>query len=123
MDGLNAFHAKLLSVEISGELWIDGSFITEKIDPNDVDVVVRCPGALYDDGTIEQREVLDWVNANQKTELRCDCYLLFDYPPGHPLREDSEWWYSYWHVKWGFTRQPDEDPKGIVVVRLNGGDT
>jgi hypothetical protein len=121
MNGLAMFFEKLVAAGIVGEMWVDGSFLTEKIDPNDVDVVVRCPGALYDLGTVEQRQALDWVIANQKVTMKCDSYVLFEYPTDHPLREQGEWMYSYWHVKWGFTRQPDEDPKGIVVVAFDSG--
>ena len=118
MDGLVTLHDKLVSVGIAGELWVDGSFLTEKIDPNDVDVVVKCAGEFYDSGTHEQRDALWWVIDNQKATLRCDSYAPFEYPSGHPLHEDGQWWKAYWHTKWGFTR--DEDPKGIVVVVFDG---
>jgi hypothetical protein len=118
--GLTTFHGRLIDAGVAGELWIDGSFLTEKIDPKDVDVVVRCSHALYDAGTEPQRVALDWVNENQSDTLGCDSYLLLEYPPDHALHEEGQWAYSYWHAKWGFSRPP-EMPKGIVVVEL--GDT
>jgi hypothetical protein len=117
MDGLMQFVQRLVDAKIPGEIWVDGSFLTDKIDPKDVDVIVRIDGnAVYDNGTSEQRDAIDWVIANQKASLRCDSYVLMEYPAAHPLHEEGKWWYSYWHRQWGFSR--DDDPKGIVVISL-----
>lgn len=117
MQGLQQFIGRLIASGLTAEIWLDGSFLSEKIDPADVDIVVRCDAiSQYDSGTPEQRAAIDWVIANQKISLKCDSYPLFYYPPGHPLHTEGEWWYSYWHVKWGFSRE--EDPKGIAVIRI-----
>jgi hypothetical protein len=118
MHGLEQFVQHLVAAGVVCDVWIDGSFLTEKIDPADVDVIVRCDHTIYDAGTTEQRDALDWVIENQKVTLRCDSYALFNYTAGHPLHTEGEWWYSYWLVKWGFNRV--EDPKGIAVISLSG---
>jgi hypothetical protein len=115
MDGLTQFVQRMVDAKITGEIWADGSFLTEKIDPKDVDVIVRIDGdAIYDKGTLEQRAAIDWAIANQKATLKCDSYVLMEYPVGHPLHTEGEWWYSWWHRQWGFSRE--DDPKGIVVI-------
>jgi hypothetical protein len=101
-----------------GEIWVDGSFLTEKIDPKDIDIAVRCDGPLYNSNA-EYRDAVSWINENQKNELKCDSYVFFEYPAGDPLHEEGKWWYSYWWRQWGFSREGD--PKGIVVIKLNGG--
>lgn len=106
---------------VPGELWLDGSFLTERINPKDVDVVLKVDAPVYNIGTQEQREAIDWVIANQKPTLKCDSYVLMQYPPGDPLYDEGRWWYSYWHTKWGFSRE--DDPKGIVVLTLSAGNT
>jgi hypothetical protein len=118
-DGLGDFTRILERFDVVGEIWVDGSFLTEKINPKDVDVLLKVDGALYNHGTPEQRNAIDWVIDNQKLTLKCDSYVLFDYPPGDPLHTDSQWWYSYWHKQWGFSRE--DDPKGIVVLTLSAG--
>lgn len=40
MDGLEKFVDMLRSEGIVGDLWIDGSFMTQKLDPEDVDIVL-----------------------------------------------------------------------------------
>jgi hypothetical protein len=48
---------RLVDAKIDGEIWADGSFLTEKIDPKDVDVIVRIDGhAVYDKGTSDGRD-------------------------------------------------------------------
>jgi len=117
MEGFRKFVDRLAAFEISCEIWVDGSFTTEKIDPKDIDLLVRCDGVRYN-GEQKYREAVDWVIENQKKELRCDSYALLEYPEGHELHEEGEWWHAYWQVKWGFSRE--EDPKGIVVVKVGG---
>ena len=79
------------------------------------------PRLVYNAGTREQQEAIDWVNANQKLTLKCDSYAFFEYPVGDPLHDEGRWWYSYWHRQWGFSRE--EDPKGIIVLVLGAGGT
>lgn len=117
IEGFKTFIERLKDAKFVGEIWVDGSFTTKKIDPKDIDVVVRCDGVRYN--TDEQyREVVDWVIENQKKTLKCDSYAMLEYPVGHDLHEEGDWWHAYWKVKWGFSRE--EDPKGIVVVKLGG---
>lgn len=119
MDGLREFVKTLTDAGQAGKLWVDGSFLTEKIDPDDVDVVLPCDGQSYNSGPPEYRKMVDWVIANQKATLKCDSYVFFEYPQGAPLHVEGEWWRVYWHAKWGFSRE--EDPKGIVVISFGGG--
>jgi hypothetical protein len=117
--GLVTFVKTLETADVSGELWLDGSFLTEKINPKDVDVIPKVDSVVYNAGTREQRDVIDWVIANQKPTLKCDSYALMQYPTGDALYDEGRWWYSYWHTKWGFSRE--DDPKGIVVLTLSAG--
>jgi hypothetical protein len=119
VSGLKTFIQTLEAANVVGDLWLDGSFLTEKINPKDIDVVLKIDGALYNSGTPEQRQAVDWVIANQKLTLKCDSYALFEYPPGDPLHDEGRWWYAYWLKQWGFSRE--DDPKGIVVLSLSAG--
>jgi hypothetical protein len=119
--GLSTFVQTLDTAKVPGELWLDGSFLTEKINPKDVDVILRVDAAVYNAGTPEQHDAIKWVNANQKLTLKCDSYAFFEYPVGDALHDEGRWWYSYWHKQWGFSRE--DDPKGIVVIALSSGST
>lgn len=119
MAGLRQVVAHLVDSWVVGELWIDGSFLTEKIDPKDVDVVLRVGAGLLNDGYPSQRDAIRWIIANQKNTLKCDTYAQFEYAANDPLYMEGEWWRTYWHAKWGFSYEGD--PKGIAVVSLPGG--
>jgi len=114
-EGLEKVVEVLRENEIAGELWVDGSFLTEDVDPNDSDVVLRVSGEEYDliDGA--KRDIIHWVRDNEpKVPHRCDSYVYFEYPPGHAHHGFSEWMHAYWVRQFGFSRGMDF--KGIARV-------
>lgn len=120
MAGLDIFAARLVSSFVVGELWIDGSFLTEKIDPHDIDVVLRVGAGIFNVGLAEQRAAIQWVIDNQKLTLGCDSYVLFEYHETEgDLYAEGEWNRAWYHKQWGFSR--DDDFKGIAVIALPGG--
>ncbi|TXT38182.1 MAG: hypothetical protein FD138_463 [Planctomycetota bacterium] len=121
MKGLRAVVAKLVLHCIECELWIDGSFLTQKIDPEDCDLVLRARGEFYDnEATDDQRAVIDWVNDNLRDELLCHSGGFFEYEPTHPEYWLGEYSYCYWMRQWGFSRGDEPDLKGIAVLSLDG---
>lgn len=121
MAGFQTFVDRLISAHVVGELWIDGSFLTEKIDPKDIDVVLRVGAGIFNDGLPEQIDAIRWVIENQKTALGCDSYVLMEYHASDApdLQKESEWWRAYWHARWGFN--DEGDPKGIAVISIPSG--
>jgi len=121
MAGLEAIVDRLAAVKIVGDLWLDGSFLTEKINPKDSDVAL-CVDApsMYDFGSDEQHETIDWLRRNLKnTDLLCDSYVIFTYPIPHVMFEEGEWWKIWYQKQFGFSRE--DDPKGIVVISIPDG--
>jgi len=115
MDGLESVLARLTEVGLQGELWADGSFLTEKLSPDDVDALLCIKGDVYHDRTGPQHEVISWVQGNLYDSLRCDTYVFVD---GQEPSE-SEWWRAYWIRQFGWTRS--DRMKGIALMRLCGG--
>jgi hypothetical protein len=60
---------KLVENSIVGEVWIDGGFVTEQIDPKDVDFVLRVESAFYENCTGEQRALMDWMNRDLRLSI------------------------------------------------------
>jgi hypothetical protein len=60
MDSLEDVIRKLSTARIIGELWLNGSFLTEKIDPDDVDMLVHVSSDLYD-ADAKARALIDWA--------------------------------------------------------------
>jgi hypothetical protein len=120
MIGLEKTIGELEQSGIEGDLWIDGSFLTECVNPADVDVVLRISSDFHQRATAEQNEKLKWFDSTApKKKYRCDSYKWVDYPEGHQLYWESEWDRAYWIRQYGWTR--DLDYKGIAVVRVGGG--
>jgi hypothetical protein len=95
---------------LSCEVWVDGSFLTEAINPADADVLLCIDNATLLVATARQRSVFDWIRANLRRSLRIDSYVLVD------NQDDvSTWLRAYWLRQFGFSRR--DVPKGIAVLR------
>lgn len=116
MAGLEAVVEAVCRTRIAAEVWIDGSFLTEKTDPEDVDVVFRVQAAVYDRGTDDVRNVLDWINSNLKASHECDTYIFYEWPMNDPHHSIGVRMYDYWSSQFGSSRRGEG--KGIAVVRI-----
>jgi hypothetical protein len=123
MTGLETVIAALRREGVVGEVWVDGSFLTEKIDPKDSDILLHVEGDFYDNATPEQRRVIDWVkDEDLKTPHDCDSYVYFDYPTGHPWYWLGVYMLAYWIRQYGFSRDDASGTpqyiKGLAAIRL-----
>jgi len=109
LDGLQAFFIGLRSADVAFEVWLDGSFCTNKFDPNDIDLVVFAdPDALNRLDPARQTllsGLLDRTNACR--QFGCD--VLFASSNDPIMR-------SYWRGWYGFDRS--EQPKGIICLTV-----
>jgi hypothetical protein len=118
MAGLAEVVERLSAYQVAGELWVDGSFLTEKINPGDVDIVLRVPSSYTDDGTIKQRRIVDWIDGNLREHNLCDSYVFYEFPDADPNYLLGEEMRDYWSKWFGHSR--DRTPKGIAVIELTG---
>jgi hypothetical protein len=118
MRELDGLCATLRQVSVHGELWVDGSFLTQKNDPADVDVVLLVDAAYYDNGTPGQKAAIQWLLDNPKHKMGspCDGYVCFRYSPSHHLFTINDFMKAYWIRQFGFNRS--DSLKGIAVVTL-----
>lgn len=119
MRGLEEIVRQLRQAAVCGELWINGSFLTEKLDPNDADLVLRLDAEFYDTSTDEQKRIIDWLAGDLMESHMCDSYVFIEWPQSHRNYWIGEYMYAYWMRQWGFGR--DGIMKGIAVVELSGG--
>lgn len=92
------------------DIWVDGSFITEKEDPEDVDVVIE-----FDVNKPHQMEKFYYIKAAMcnpefKHDCLCDVYAV---------ATNNQPNVAYWMGQFGFNR--DRSPKGLAVIQINGG--
>jgi hypothetical protein len=116
MEGIERLIAALSAAGIVGELWIDGSFATEKIDAADADVLLRVSSDIYDRDPAK-RAVIDWAtDEGRYLDHSCDSYRWIEYQAGHPSYATSESDRGYW-TNW-FGKSRNGVLKGIIVIEL-----
>lgn len=110
VERLRAFLDLLTQFDLDWEVWLDGSFCTKKIEPDDIDVALFFQAdQLNEMDPHHQNVLLRLVQNREEVRLRysCDAYFLNG--------EDVEI-RSYWRGWFGFSRE--EIPKGIPRLRL-----
>ncbi len=116
-ERLETLMAGLTAVGVQGEVWIDGSFLTRKTEPRDIDLVLKVDATFYDSATAAQRAVIDAVG-NALKGAGLDAYRFFHWPPWHALASFGEEQEQYWLKQFGYGR--DGGAKGIAVLKFGG---
>lgn len=107
--------------------WVDGSFVENRLNPADVDVLNWVDGVVYNalNPTVHtfMNNVLSGNFAH--TKWKTDSRWLPVIPEGHPQHAVYVDWLAYWHEQWGTTREvprpgdaPPNTPKGFLELRL-----
>jgi hypothetical protein len=104
---------ELITVE---KQWLDGSFVTDKADPGDVDLATFYDAATYEALPTHRRLMLDVLLAGAYTKEMwgCDAYSVAIYPEGHQYRNLYEAARDYWTNWFGHDR--DGVAKGYLEV-------
>lgn len=112
--------AKLADVPLPYLTLVDGSFLTTKAEPGDVDLCVLFDGTIADafppTEAAELQAVLEHESAKRDHHL--DLYLLPIYPFGHPRFLVTLARFTYWTRVFGIDRLGRQ--KGIVAVAEGG---
>lgn len=120
MDGLTNFLAELSTNGIVADVWVNGSFLTEKVDPRDSDIVLGIHDNFFKTCTPIQNALLYKHFIADKAQLLkdklCDAYLYFIYDQGSPLYWAGVWAQSDWIHQFGFDR--GREIKGMAVISL-----
>lgn len=113
---------------VAGTQWVDGSFVTQKHGPSDVDVVLFVKAEvlndLDDDGKAFVLDVL--ARPHGAMSFKTDHYVVTVREPGHPQYDAYEKARLYWRDLFGKTKplplpaggQVPGLPKGILSMGL-----
>jgi hypothetical protein len=90
-SGFRKIVGELDRLEIPAVLIVDGSFLTEEIDPDDIDFVVVLAPDYFDACEGERLAYLEWIRDDKtiKATHRCDCNLCIEFESGHPIYFDG----------------------------------
>lgn len=120
-EGFRHVIDRIAACGMSYDLWLNGSFLTEKIDPADVDLVAWIPSHFYDDGTAQQRgAIIDWLTSpdnEPRTQHHCDTHAEPIYPADSPFHYMVAGAIEHWQSIYGKAVESGES-KGIAIVSL-----
>lgn len=96
--------------------WVDGSYVTRKQNPGDVDLVTHLNGLdLEALCPVDQTLLRGLIAGHASRDLhRCDSFPLVVYPEGHPAHAAYQEALGHWERWFGHDR--DGSPRGIVEV-------
>lgn len=109
---------KLAGLKLPCEIWVDGSFLTEKPDPSDVDFVVDVPIAAIAGADAAQAEILEKLAKKKfKKTDQLHSFVMFTAPVGHLAHADSLRAHDQWRKDFGFS-YVNKAPKGIALIEV-----
>jgi len=119
MKGFERIFRDLLGLKIVGDIVIDGSFLTEEIEPDDIDFTLVVTPEFYKACSPEQRKTLDWIGDDFSIKVThlCDCYLCVEYPEGHPEYFDGIQNRAHW-INLYAKSVVYKRIRGVAVIRL-----
>lgn len=107
---------RLKALKVPCKVWVDGSFLTEKIEPGDVDFVVDLPVNIMNNPDNNQAQFFsDLANRAFKKLEKMHSFVMYDAPAGHVQYPTSDKLHEQWKKDFGFSYVTKE-PKGIAVV-------
>lgn len=121
IECLRVILKELSTFATRGEIWVDGSFLTNKPSPGDIDIILRMRADEYNDGSGTKRDFIDWLcSADAKTRLHCHVLDLLEYPQTDSRYAKSVEDRNHWLNFFG-TYRDNITPKGLAVVTLLDG--
>lgn len=112
MLGLTAVIDLIQRGRMRGKIWIDGSFVTEKLNPDDADLILVIEESVR--RQMDQQQI-DFIQMFSETsfydQYKCDNYVLVK-----DGSIESEYIYAYWLRQFGFSR--GDQMKGLAVISV-----
>lgn len=108
---------QLSSLQIKCKLWLDGSLLTEKVEPDDVDLVVDVPFDALNAATVPQRAFLAELSAHafRDAPKKLHTFLICSAPFGHIAAPRAAVLRDQWIKDFGFSFRK-RIPKGIALL-------
>lgn len=126
--GFSALRSDAVELGFAGTQWVNGSFVTTKMNPNDVDLITVLD---YESANAFNGEQLQFAqdflsgDAVPKTKYRSHTFVVLRCPPDHPYFPTYEASRNFWLTFWGCTRPLHESgsvvEKGILELELGAG--
>lgn len=120
MAGLCAIVERIAHLKLECEIWLDGSFITQKQDPEDVDFIIFAPMSMLGTENPELDKFIDWMNDKKdepKTLFKCHTQIIFEGATNEYANDLIGDTRNHYRRIFGFSVTTNQ-PKGIVLLNL-----
>jgi hypothetical protein len=120
MAGLQTILDRIKELDMVCEVWLDGSFTTQKLEPDDVDFIVFAPMSVLNNESPEMDEFVEWMNGNKdepKKLFKCHTQIIFEDAESQYANDLIVETRTHYEGLFGFSVATHE-PKGIVVLNL-----
>lgn len=109
----------LIALNLTCELWVDGSFLTEKPEPDDIDLTFAAWAQSFDLlPPPVQHAIINSLNGGNKYSPLLHTFICFRFLREDPRRAADRT--AYWTEKWGVGW--DDHLKGYAVLKLGETD-
>lgn len=95
----------------SFEQWIDGSFVSKKLKPNDIDILTFVPSPVY---LLTDAHLYE---LKQKYKPQIDAYYICKFPENHLRFAETKGDYFYWLNQ--FTKDRQKNSKGFIKIIID----
>ena len=99
--------------------WIDGSFVSNKQNPKDIDFITILDHQDYDNNKLLEK---DFASFAGRKRCKVDTYIVSNYPENHKKYVFSKSDLLYWRNLFGKTRvnrAKKQFEKGIIQLNFN----
>lgn len=108
----------LKQLKLPCDVWLDGSFLTEKIDPDDVDFVLDVAIHVIENATPAQEALLNKISKlGFKAVENLHSFLMFTAPAIHLQYAEGKLLHDQWVRDFGYS-YVKRTPKGIAVLEV-----
>lgn len=115
-DGYKNHSAQLVTFGVDFNQFLDGSFVSSKENPGDIDVLTMADHAKVNAlSPVEQVRLRQlFLGKGSKPQYQCDSFFLTSFPDTDPAYQHYREQRKYWMGEFGFDRV--DKPKGILTV-------
>jgi len=113
---LNNFKELIKKVQVFGfsfEIWVDGSYLTEKPEPDDIDMLIIVSRRVINKLSLDKQDELynKYFSIEGKSNIKqlYKCDINFMYKEDNKRR-------AFWLDLYGYSR--DKKPKGIISIKV-----
>ena len=119
LEGYKQYLIKLKSIlNIDFHQWVDGSFVTDKINPNDIDIVTFVDYKVF---FSKETVLMGLTSPESKLIYKVDAAFVLVYPTNHKLHQVTVWDIHFWTNFYGHTRPDNQNnkmPKGFIQLNF-----